>query len=364
MNETSNVTNDRPPIAERIGRLLGAFQEDWIDALLVGTESNRRYLSGFTGSAGNLILTPERRLLVTDGRYTSQATAQSPDYEVVIHSGELLEEVAARVGETGIKRLGFDPGTTTVSDHQSLIELLGEDVELVPAPGLVEQLRMIKDEYEFAIMRRAIEMADRVHAMVARELVPGRAERDVAIQIEQEFRALGAQKPAFDVIVAAGPNSAMPHHLPGDYVINAGEPVVVDIGASLEGYCSDITRTYCPGGQTARFQEIYRIVLEAEEAAIAGVAGRKSGREVHELAHTVIAEAGYGDYFDHGVGHGVGMDIHEGPRLARTSTDTLEVGMIHSIEPGIYLPDWGGVRVEDLVLVSDDGAEVLTAAEK
>jgi len=364
MNETSNATNASPPIAERIGRLLGAFEEAGIDALLVGTESNRRYLSGFTGSAGNLIVVPERRLLITDGRYTTQATEQSPEYEIVIHSGPILEEVAARVEETGIERLGFDPATTSVAEFEDLREKLGEARELVATPGLVEKLRLIKDDYELALMRRAIGMADEVQAMVARELVPGRAERDVAIQIEQEFRRLGAQKTSFDVIVAAGPNSAMPHHLPGDYVIRAGEPVVVDIGAIVDGYCSDITRSYCPGGLTPRFQEIYGIVLEAEEKAMAGVAAGRSGREVDGIARAVITEAGYGEYFDHGVGHGVGIQIHEGPRLAETATDTLEAGMVHSIEPGIYLPDWGGVRIEDLLLVREDGAEVLTAAEK
>ncbi len=364
MNETSNATNASPPITERIGRLLGALEEVGIDALLVGTDSNRRYLSGFTGSAGNLIVAPERRLLITDGRYTSQATMQSPEYEIVIHLGPNLEEVAAKVRETGVNRLGFDPATTSVAKFEDLRERLGEDCELVAASGLVDKLRLVKDDYELAIMRRAIGMADQVQAMVARELVPGRAEREVAMQIEQEFRRLGAQKTSFDVIVAAGPNSAMPHHLPGDYVIRAGEPVVVDIGAILDGYCSDITRSYCPGGLTPRFQEIYAIVLEAEEKAMAGVAAGVSGREVDGIARAVITDAGYGDYFGHGVGHGVGMEIHEAPRLAMTATDVLEAGMVHSIEPGIYLPDWGGVRIEDLVLVGADGAEVLTSTAK
>ena len=364
MNETSNATSASPPITERICRLRGAFEEAGIDALLVGTESNRRYLSGFTGSAGYLIVAPERRLLITDGRYTTQAAEQSLDYEIVIHSGPILEEVAARVDETGIQRLGFDPATTSVAKFEELRGRLGEDSELVAAPGLVEKLRLIKDDYELAIMRRAIKMADQVQAMVARELVPGRAERDVAIQIEQEFRRLGAQKTSFDVIVAAGPNSAMPHHLPGDYVMRAGEPVVVDIGAVCDGYCSDITRSYCPGGLTPRFQEIYGIVLEAGEKARGGVGAGRRGRDVDGIARAVITEAGYGEYFDHGVGHGVGMEIHEGPRLAMTATDTLESGMVHSIEPGIYLPDWGGVRIEDLVLVGADGAEVLTSAPK
>ena len=364
MSETLNATNGDAPIAERVGRLLESFEETGIDGMLVGTESNRRYLSGFTGSAGYLLVAPQRRVLITDGRYTAQAGRQSPDYEIVIHSGPILEQVAATVIESGFQRLGFDPGTTTVAEYQDLNDRVGDGVHLVPAPGLVERLRLIKDDHELAIMRRAIKIADDVQAMVARVLVPGVRERDVASQIEQEFRALGAQKTSFDVIVAAGPNSAMPHYLAGDALVQAGEPVVVDIGGVVDGYCSDITRTYCPGGRSARFEEIYGIVLEAEEAAIAGVAAGKSGREVDGLARSIIAAAGYGDNFGHGTGHGVGIDIHEAPRLAETATDTLETGMVHSIEPGIYLPDWGGVRIEDLVLVGIDGAEVLTTAAK
>ena len=364
MNETSNATSDSAPITDRIERLVAGFDGAGIDALLVGTESNRRYLSGFTGSAGNLMVTPFRRVLITDGRYTSQAAVQSPDYEVVTHTGPILEQVAATAAELGTKQIGFDPSTTSVTDFQNLSERLGEDCSLVATPGLVEKLRLIKDEYELAIMRRAIKIADEAHAMVARELVPGKTERELAMQIEQEFRRLGAQKPSFDVIVAAGTNSAMPHYLPGDYVIGAGDPVVVDFGVILDGYCSDITRTYCSGGRTSQFQEIYTIVLEAEEAALAGVGAGKSGREVDGLARSIITEAGYGESFGHGTGHGVGIDIHEAPRLAETATDVLEAGMVHSIEPGIYLPEWGGVRIEDLVLVREDGAEILTAAPK
>ncbi len=364
MSEISNATSAKPAIMDRVGRLVAGFAAVEIDGLLAGTESNRHYLSGFAGSAGSLLVTPQRRVLITDGRYTEQAGMQAPDYEIVIHTGPILEQVAATVTESGVRRLGFDPGTTTVAAFQDLAERLGEGIELVATPGMVETLRQVKDEHELTIMRRAIGMADDVLAMVERVLVPGAKERDVATQIEHEFRTLGAQKTSFDAIVATGTNGAMPHHLPDDTVVQAGEPVVVDIGGIVDGYCSDITRTFCPGGRTAHFDEIYAIVLEAEEAAIAGVAVGMGGWEVDALARAVIADAGYGEYFGHGTGHGVGIDVHEAPRLAESATDTLEAGMVHSIEPGIYLPEWGGVRIEDLLLVTADGVEVLTAAPK
>lgn len=364
MREMLNVIKDSVPALSRIERLIRLFDISEIDALLVNTDSNRRYLSGFTGSAGNLVVSQSNCVLITDGRYTAQATQQSPQCEVITHSGPILEQVAITIAELGLGRLGFDPSTMSVKDFTDLNDRLGEQCTMIAAPGLVEKLRVIKDSREIDCMRRAIRIADQAHEMVERELVVGKSERELAMQIEQEFRDLGAEKPSFDVIVAAGRNSAMPHHRPGNSVIKDGEAVVVDFGVIVDGYCSDITRTYCAGGRTAQFDEIYGIVLEAEHVALKAVSAGQSVREVDRAARDIIGAAGYGDFFQHGVGHGVGMDIHEAPRLAASSNDTLEAGMVHSIEPGIYLPQWGGVRIEDLVLVQEDGMEILTSAPK
>ena len=364
MRETLNGIKDSAPAHSRLERLIRFLDSSEIDALLVSTDSNRRYLSGFTGSAGSLVVSQSNCVLITDGRYTAQAIQESPQCEVITHSGPILEQVASTVVELGIGRLGFDPSTMSVKDFADLGDRVGERCTLIAAPGLVEKLRIIKDPLEIDCMRRAIKIADQVHEMVAHELEVGKSERQLAMQIEQEFRELGAEKPSFDVIVAAGRNSAMPPHRPGNSVVKDGEAVVVDFGVIGDGYCSDITRTYCAGARTEQFDEVYGIVLEAEHVALETVSAGQSAREVDRAAREIIESAGYGDFFQHGVGHGVGMEIHEAPRLAASSNDKLEAGMVHSIEPGIYLPKWGGVRIEDLVLVQEGGMEILTSAPK
>ena len=348
----------------RIDRLLGAFEACGIDTLLAASPSNRLYLSGFTGSSANLLIAGDRRLLITDGRYETQAAAQAADYELVIHTGPLLEQVAASALDMGAARLGFDPDLTTVADFETLSKLLEPDCELVGVSGLVEGLRLLKDEAEIEALRRAIAIGDAAMEVVEEAIRPGVREIDVAIAIEREFRMAGASGPSFPVIVASGRNAAMPHHSPTLKEIEEGDSVVVDMGAKLDGYCSDMTRTFCAGGPTPMFEKIYGIVLEAQQAAIDGVRGGLSAKDCDGLARDVISAAGYGDKFGHGTGHGVGLDIHESPRVSFTSKDVLQAGMVHSVEPGIYLPDWGGVRIEDLVLVTEDGSETLSRYPK
>ena len=361
----SNASSDNGGIhLSRIDGLQGAFEDREIDTLLVTSPSNRLYLSGFTGSSANLLIAGDRRLLITDGRYLTQAASQAADYELVIHTGPLLEQVAASARDMGTARLGFDPALTTVADFETLSKLLEPDCELAGVSGLVEGLRLLKDEAEMEALRRAIAIGDAAMEVAEEAIRPGVREIDVAIAIEQEFRLAGASGPSFPVIVASGRNAAMPHHSPTVKEIEEGDSVVVDMGAKLDGYCSDMTRTFCAGGPTPMFEKIYGIVLEAQQAAIDGVRGGLSAKDCDGLARDVISAAGYGDKFGHGTGHGVGLDIHESPRVSFTSKDVLQAGMVHSVEPGIYLPDWGGVRIEDLVLVTEDGSETLSRYPK
>ena len=365
INKMSNASSDNGGShLSRIDRLLGAFEGRGIDTLLVTSPSNRLYMSGFTGSSANLLIAGDRRLLITDGRYATQAAAQAADYELVIHKGPLLDQVAASALDMEAACLGFDPELTTVADFETLSKLLEPDCELVGVSGLVEGLRLLKDEAEMEALRRAIAIGDAAMEVAEEAIRPGVREIDVAIAIEQEFRLAGASGPSFPVIVASGRNAAMPHHSPTVKEIEEGDSVVVDMGAKLDGYCSDMTRTFCAGGPTPMFEKIYGIVLEAQRAAIDGVRGGLSAKDCDGLARDVISAAGYGDRFGHGTGHGVGLDIHESPRVSFTSKDVLQAGMVHSVEPGIYLPDWGGVRIEDLVLVTEDGSETLSRYPK
>lgn len=336
------------------------------DVLLVHGAANRRYLSGFTGSAGVLLIGADHRVLVTDFRYTVQARDQAPAFSVV-EAAEPLEGLADAVAVSGATRVGFEPEHVTYAGFQKLKARLAEltpPVRLVPVEGVVEQLRVIKDAGEAAVMREAVRIADEAMARAAAWIEPGVSERALANRLEAAMRDLGAAGPAFDTIVAAGPNAAMAHHQPGGHAIAEGEPVIVDLGARLEGYCSDITRTFIAGPADETFRQIYDLVLEAQLAAEAGIRAGMSGRAADALARDPIAAAGHGGDFGHGTGHGVGLEIHESPRLSTRSHDTLSTGMVTSVEPGIYLPGWGGVRIEDLVLVQDDGVDVLTQAAK
>ena len=348
----------------RIGRLVDAFGSHGIDALLVTSPTNRRYLSGFTGSSANLVITRKRNILITDGRYVIQAATQASDYECVIHTGPLLDQVASSALEIGATRLGFDPKLTTVADFEALATSLKPNCELVAVSGLVEGLRLLKDDTEIEALVQAIAIGDAAMKVAYEAIRPGAREIDVAIIIEQEFRRAGASGPSFPVIVASGRNAAMPHHSPSDRAIEEGDSVVVDMGANLDGYCSDMTRTFCAGKRTPMFEKVYGIVLEAQKAAIGGVRDGLKAKDCDRLAREVITSAGYGDNFGHGTGHGVGLDIHEAPRVSFNSDDVLRAGMVHSVEPGIYLPEWGGVRIEDLVLVTEGGSKVLSRYPK
>jgi Xaa-Pro aminopeptidase len=355
----------------RVGRLAAGLREREVDVLLVATPVNVRYLTGFTGTNGLALIYAEEAAhrFLTDFRYVTQSAAQVPDaFEREIVAGEMLEGLVETLTSSseGGRRLGFDDASLTVKQHARLAELLGEEWELVPCAGAVERLRAVKDAGEIARIRAAAELADEALRDVLEAGIVGRTERDVAIELELRMRRLGAEAPSFPSIVAAGAHGALPHAEPRAREIHKNALITIDWGALHEGYCSDCTRTYATGEQiSARAREVYELVLAAQEQALAAVRAGPSGRELDGVARELIERAGHGEHFGHGLGHGVGMEVHEGPRLSRlASEEPLQVGNVVTVEPGVYLPGRLGVRIEDLVVVTADGQEVLTRLSK
>ena len=353
----------------RLARLRERMDELEVDAFLVSAPENRRYLSGFTGSNGVLVITRADALLATDFRYIEQARAESPAFAVRrMRGGEpWLPKVAT---DLAIERLGFEADDLTVARLMRFQRELDEsdyalDVEFVETFSVIEKVRAVKDADELELLARAVQIADDALAAVRAEIEPGMTERDVAWALHRRMRELGAEGPSFDTIVAAGANGALPHHRADDTPIRPGDGVVIDMGADFDGYRSDLTRTFVAGAEPDdKFREIYDIVLEAQLAAIDAAKPGMTGEELDAVARQVIADAGYGEEFGHGLGHGVGLAIHERPMVVPTSKDVIEDGMIFTIEPGIYIPGWGGVRIEDIVVMEGGVAKVLTRSPK
>jgi Xaa-Pro aminopeptidase len=347
----------------RITKLRQSLLEQELDGILISQPENRRYLSGFTGSAGWLVISAERAILITDFRYFEQVERESPDFELArikTRPADLLPEILAGLD---VKRLGFESQDVTM-DQWTTLDAAVEGVEWVPLKDAVETIRAVKDEGEIEALRRSAALNDAAFAHLLEVIQPGMTEQEAAWQIESYMRTQGASKVAFDLIVAAGPNGALPHARARDHAIQPGEPIVIDIGCVLDGYCSDMTRTICLGKPSPKYLEVWDIVLQAQEAAQAATRAGVSGVEADASARDLITEAGYGPYFGHGLGHGVGLAVHEDPRASRLSEDTFEPGMSLTIEPGIYLPGEFGVRIEDLVIIREEGVEVLTGTAK
>jgi Xaa-Pro aminopeptidase len=341
----------------RADRLAGLLGERELDCLLVTDLVNVRYLTGFTGTNGGCVVTPDERLFLTDFRYVERAEEEVRGFEQVKAGRDLLADLAARLRG----RAGFDDAHLTVAAHRKLSEKVGQGVELVAAGGLVERLRAVKDEDELRAMAEAAKLADSVYELIPERGLAGRAELEVARELEAELRLRGAEDPAFPVIVAGEANGARPHATPRDVEIPAGTLVVVDMGARLDGYCSDCTRTFATGDLDDRSTEVYELVRGAQEAALGAVRAGAVLSEVDGVARERIEAAGHGERFGHGLGHGVGLEVHEAPRLAKTVEGQLEAGNTVTVEPGVYLPGELGVRIEDLVVVTDDGCDVLTS---
>jgi Xaa-Pro aminopeptidase len=358
------------PEEQRIERLSGDLARRGVDALLVNTPVNVRYLTGFTGSNGLALIAADEQTgahrFFTDFRYTTQSAEQvAPLLAREIATGNLLQAAARTLAGSG-GTLGFDDASVTVADHGRLRDALAPGWDLAPCAGAVERLRAVKDAQEIERMRAAAQLADEALAGLIEDGLVGRSERDVAIDLELRMRRLGAESASFPSIVAAGAHGALPHAEPRDEPIPADVLVTIDWGALHEGYCSDCTRTYATGeGVSGQAREIYALVLEAQRLGVAAVHAGPTGREVDAVAREAIERAGQGEHFGHGLGHGVGMEIHEGPRLSRTEGERpLQAGNVVTVEPGVYLPGLLGVRIEDLLVVRENAQEVLNGLDK
>ena len=349
--------------SKRIEKLRRVFKADRVDLLLVISETNVRYLTGFTGEASVLLLTPDRTWMVSDGRFTTQLEQECPGLELHIRPvGQLLFEVLGEVvDKLGLRRVGYEPSSLTVANFATLRDK-AKTVDWVGVAGKVEGLRSVKDRGEVEAIRRAIDQAERAFAMLRAGLDPGDSEKDAADDLEGYLRRCGASSAAFAPIVAVGKRAALPHARPtAEARIADADFVLVDWGAtSPSSYRSDLTRVLVTGKVTPKFEKIYRTVLEAQERGIAALKPGATAGEVDLAARSVIEEAGYGRFFNHGLGHGFGLEIHEQPFFRRDNPAKLKAGMVVTIEPGVYLPDWGGIRIEDDILITPDGPEILT----
>jgi Xaa-Pro aminopeptidase len=336
------------------------LDERELDALLVTDLLNVRYLTGFTGSNGACVISREERLFLTDFRYVEQAREQVPDFERLQIGSDMLGDVAKRLRG----RTGFDDEDLSFASHGKLAEAAPDEVELVPASGLVERLRAVKDEAEVASMRAAAELATAAYESLRERGLAGRTEREVATALVRFMEDAGAEGPSFPPIVASGAHGALPHAVPRDVEIPRDTLVVVDMGAMADGYCSDCTRTLATGAIGDEAAEVYELVLRAQTASLPAATAGADCPAVDAVAREIIDGAGHEKHFGHGLGHGVGLEVHEAPRLGKTAKGSLEAGNAVTVEPGVYLPGEFGVRIEDLVIVTDGEPEILTAFPK
>lgn len=361
-------------MTDRLVRLRTALRElsPAPAAMLVQNPVNTGYLTGFSGSSAMLLVTPDEAVLVTDSRYAEQAAAECPGCHLIVTTPQLGYEavVARQIAARDLPTIGVEADYLTLSGLEALreaytrLEPPRDPPELHPLKGLVAQLRQIKDEAELAAIRAACALADQTFAHILGQIKPGVSERDLAAELEYFMKRRGSDGVAFETIVASGPRSALPHGRAGSRVLARGDLVTLDFGARVAGYCSDLTRTVVLGRASARQTEVYSTVLNAQSAAIAAIRAGVEGSEVDRVARDLIASRGFGDYFGHGLGHGLGRVVHDHPALSPRQAPVLRAGMVVTVEPGVYIPGWGGVRIEEDVLVTEAGCEVLTSAPR
>lgn len=358
-------------IEARLTRARELLAERNLDAMVITNAHSRRYLTGYTGddhppdeSAGVAVLTRSSARLVVSKNNTAWAAQEAPAFDIVGWTLPWAGDVVAALDDFSATQVGFEEEAMSVADFRRLNEAAGERISWLPLEGTVSKLRVLKDEHEIEILNRASLITDAALIDGLRELDEGMTERELAHRIHDAMRRHGSPGPGFGIIVASGPNAARPHHSPGDRPIMASDPVVIDMGAEIDGYRADLTRTVCLGEPTPELASVYTIVLDAQRAVLASLRAGLHGKDVDQLARDVITAAGHGEHFIHGLGHGVGMQIHEGPSAGPRSSDTLQAGMSLTIEPGIYIPGWGGVRTEDLVIIEENGCRNLTTAPK
>jgi Xaa-Pro aminopeptidase len=350
---------------ERLNRLRKTMAEKGLGALLVIDISNVFYLSGFTGSTAAMVVTFDSAFILVDPRYSIQARQECPDVEVRDFSAKSAMIAASElINELKPKSVGYESRSVTIAGYRELHKNVNSSIRRRSTEGLVEKLRRIKDAHEIEMIREAARIADATYEAVLGEIGPGVTEKHVALVVDCTLRRLGADKEAFETIAAAGPNSACPHHSPTDFVLKPGQLLKLDFGARYRRYNSDITRTVCLGEPSAKQREVYQLVLDAQLKAIDAIRPGGTGKEIDAVARDYITSQGYGECFGHGLGHALGIDTHDGPGFSKTSDIVLAPGMVITVEPGIYIEGWGGVRIEDDVLVTEDGAEVITSASK
>ncbi len=347
--------------AQRRERLRRQFAQESVDALLITAPVNVSYLTGFTGDSTVLVLTPTRDLIISDSRYTEQLAEECPEIPTHIRtaSQKLLEAVGEVLGKLGLRTVGFESHIVTVAELETW-RSLAPTLDWKPDTDRVERLRAVKDAQELVLIREAVNLAEGALRVVRSHFTPDTTEREIGALLEYHVRRMGGEGLAFAPIVGVGPRAALPHAPLTNATLGSGEMVLIDWGATGRQYKSDLTRVMATRTISAKLAEVYAVVARAQMAAIAAVRPGARGKDIDAIARGVIAAAGYGDFFGHGLGHGFGLQIHEAPALRPNSESVLEPGMVVTIEPGIYLPGWGGVRIEDDLLVTADGHEVLT----
>lgn len=349
---------------ERMRKLRDAMSKKGLDAVLLIGDHNRNYLSGFTGNESFSVITTDKAFFITDSRFTEQAQQQVKDYELLEYSKNITfaDFLSELINKNNIKKIGFEENIVSYGTYSLYKSKL--NCELVPMEGIVEEIRVVKGESELVLMRKAAEIADKAFEHMLSFIKPGMTEREVGLELEFYMKKLGATDLSFPSIIASGVRSSLPHGKATDKVINKGEFLTLDFGCVYEGYCSDMTRTIVIGKPSEKMVEIYNIVLEAQERALKGFKPGVPAIEVDKIARDYIKEKGYGEYFGHGLGHGVGREIHEAPTVGYRNDKPLPAGIVVTDEPGIYIPGFGGVRIEDILLVKEDGIEIFSKSPK
>ncbi len=354
-------------MSNRIERLRDLLTQNELDAIFISQNENRRYLSGFTGSAGFLFISQEKAILATDFRYVEQAQNEAPAFEIFRISDGISKWFPNLISSLNVPKLGFEETAVSFSTYKELTSAVSEfeaKTNLIPTKGIVESLRAMKEKDELECIEEAAALSDAALEEILPQIQPGISEKELAWRLESHMRQNGSESMPFEIIVASGPNSALPHAKPTDKAILENEPIVIDLGARINGYCSDITRTICLGKEDSTFNQIYDIVLGAQLTATETLQADMNGEQIDKLARIVIEQAGHGDAFGHGLGHGVGLAAHEEPRLGPGSFDVVTDGMVFTIEPGVYIAGWGGVRIEDTFVLQEGKLRPLTKARK
>ncbi|AKL85131.1 M24 family metallopeptidase [Bacillus atrophaeus] len=347
----------------KLEKLRNLFKQLGIDGLLITSGTNLQYMTGFTGSAGLAVISEERAAFITDFRYTEQAKAQVKGFEIIEHGGSLIQTAADTINDFGIAKLGFEQNSMTYGTYASYHAVVNS-AELVPVAESVEKLRLIKSDEEIKILEEAAKIADDAFHHILTFIKPGISEISVANELEFFMRSQGADSSSFDMIVASGLRSSLPHGVASEKLIESGDFVTLDFGAYYKGYCSDITRTIAVGEPSDKLKDIYQIVFDAQVLGVQHIKPGMTGKEADALTRDHITAKGYGQYFGHSTGHGLGMEVHESPGLSARSSAVLEPGMIVTVEPGIYIPETGGVRIEDDIVITENGCRTITHSPK